>query len=189
MIKQDIVNYFRNSCFRQMQSGAYSTNITRFNWELLIRLDYEEYERVGRQPIEDFDIQKYIPPFQRTNDKWTRDMQIKFIENILKGVTSTIILCEVEGNENAIILDGQQRLTALKAFLCNEFPILGKFYYKDIKEEIKMVSANIYYRVIVAKDKAEMIQFYIDMNENITHSKEDIDKAKRYLEAIKRGGF
>ena len=187
MIKREVINYFRNSCFRQMQSGAYATSITRFNQDMLGRLDYEEYERVGRQPIEDFDIQKYIPPFQRSNDKWTRDMQIKFVENVLKGVTSTIILCEVDGGENAVILDGQQRLTALKAFLCNEFPILGKFYYKDIEEEIKMVSANIRYRVIVAKDKAEMVQFYIDMNENITHSKEDIDKAKRYLKALKEG--
>jgi len=187
MIKREVINYFQNSCFRRMQSMSTTIRLTRFNMELLFRLDYEEYEKNPRQPIENFDIQKYIPPFQRSNDKWTRDMQIKFVENVLKGVTSTIILCEVDGDENAIILDGQQRLTALKAFLCNEFPILGKFYYRDIKEEIKMVSANIRYRVIVAKDKAEMVQFYIDMNENITHSKEDIDKAKRYLKALKEG--
>ena len=187
MNKQNLVNYFRNSCFRQMQSSPTSTRLTRFNWELLVRLDIEEYERNSRQPIEDFDIQKYVPPFQRSNDKWTRDMQIKFVENVLKGVTSTIILCEVKGELNAVILDGQQRLTALKAFLCNEFPILGKFYYRDIEEEVKHIASNIHYRVITAESEKEMVQFYIDMNENITHSKEDIDKAKRYLEKLEIG--
>ena len=40
----------------------------------------------------------------------------------------------------------------------------------------KIISLNDF------KNEKEMVQFYIDMNENITHSNEDIDKAKKYAE-------
>ena len=189
-MNNDLIKEFRNSCFNQMSSLPASMRFQGVHQELLVYLDYQLSEKVGYVfPIEDFEIPKYIPPYQRSNDKWTMEMKVKFIENVLRGVKTNIIICSYGDNEDAIILDGQQRLTAIKEFLTNKFPILdGKYFYKDIKEEVKRLAVTIGFYALNAKDEEEAVKFYIDMNENITHSKEDIIKAKKYLRTLKKKG-
>ena len=37
-------------------------------------------------------LNRATPAFQRSNDKWTKEMQVKFIESILNGLYTTIKL-------------------------------------------------------------------------------------------------
>jgi len=125
---------------------------------------------------------EFVPNFQRDNDKWTKKMQVSFVENFLMGFESSIFLFYAGEQEfpKWEILDGLQRLTALSLFLDNKLKILGRYYYNDIKTEINdMVQLQIrLYRFDTEKDA---VNFYISMNENISHSKKDIKKAKDYL--------
>lgn len=189
-LNNKLVQVFRNSCFRQMTNPS-SMRFQRFNQEMLTYVDYEKADELDskniRQNIEDFNIQDYVPEYQRGPDKWSLDMKQKFIINTLKGVKTTIILCRHSESENAVILDGQQRLTALKGFLTNEFSInidSEDYFYRDIIEEVKQMAVYVGMSIITAKDEKEEVQFYIDMNENITHSKEDIQIAKDYLKCL-----
>ena len=74
------------------------------------------------------------PEFQRDNDKWNIDRKIKFIENIMSGCPSDIILFTVNNDmlSNCGIMDGQQRLTALNDWFCNKFAIYGDIFYSQL---------------------------------------------------------
>jgi len=182
----NLENYLNSSPFSQMDMPT-TARLKHFGDTLLHFLDYEKSSSLkGRLPNQDFNIQDYIPKFQRGNDKWSLDMKQKFILNILKGMRSSIILCRIGGEySDAIILDGQQRLTAIKGFMTNQYPVIIKdkeYYYKDIENLYHTKTASIAFYIINAKDLKEACRFYIDMNENITHSKEDIEIAYKFLE-------
>ncbi len=130
-------------------------------------------------------LNKITPKFQRDNNKWTRDMQIKFIENLIMGATSTIMLGSLTGEKSeCILLDGLQRVTAIFDFMDNKFEVFENLKYNEENNLIFSCINNLLLRIYNFKNEKEMVQFYIDMNENITHSNEDIDKAKKYLKTL-----
>jgi hypothetical protein len=164
-----------------------SMAFTRPQNDLLLWLDSSNNDR-KKCGIEDFDIDKYLPPYQRNGDKWTIEMKRNFILNTLKGYKTNIILAtNPDRDDKYIILDGQQRLRAIREFLTNklEIDILGgKYLYADIKDEVKKINVYLGYYTLMLDSEIEEVKLYIDMNENITHSKSDIDRAKKYLKAI-----
>lgn len=135
-------------------------------------------------------LKTMVPEFQRGNDKWTKEMQISFVENIILGVSSTITLAYTTDGDKSrigikrdcIILDGLQRFTALSAWIDGEFPIFDDIYYsKELIEKIEFAIYGLKLRIYMFENKKEMIEFYIKINENITHSPDDIKKAKKIL--------
>lgn len=148
-----------------------------------IKLTSEELQNISNK---DF-FEKIIPEFQRSNDKWTKQMKIKFVENILSGIGTSFLLGNI-GNKgvhyNCMLIDGQQRVTALVEWMNGNFPVFNDIYYS---KELDSFLANIYEvktKIYTFENEKEMVKFYISMNENITHSKEDIKKAKDYLEKL-----
>lgn len=136
-------------------------------------------------------LELIIPKFQRDNQKWTKDMQIKFVENVVKGIETTIILGTFHktNKKDCKLVDGQQRMIAIIAYLNNEFPIFDDVYATS-DGALKYLSAfstnmNLNVRIYSFNNESEMVKFYIEMNENFTHSKEDIKKAKDYLITLK----
>jgi uncharacterized protein with ParB-like and HNH nuclease domain len=130
----------------------------------------------------------FIPKFQRDNDKWTKKMQISFVENFLMGYKSSIYLFFVGEEEfpKWKILDGLQRLTALSLFISNELKVFGEYYYDDVKLNIDDI-VQLELRMYRFKTEQEAVEFYISMNENISHSRKDIKRAKDYLASIVQG--
>jgi hypothetical protein len=126
------------------------------------------------------DILKYgVPNFQRDNNKWTENMQIKFVENIIKGFVSKIQLFELKNNSKSQILDGYQRITALSSFIEGKFKVFNNsISFSDIENTIlKGINKNIIIEIFKFDNLNDVIDFYVEMNENITHSPEDIKKA------------
>ena len=125
-----------------------------------------------------------VPEFQRSNDKWSRNMQISFVENVIKGYNSKIQLYTL--NQSVLvdckILDGLQRTTSLTKFIDGEFNIFNdEVSFNDIKDNIlRGLNVNIGLEIFSFKDQNEAIDFYVEMNENITHSAEDINKALKF---------
>ena len=83
----------------------------------------------------------YAPYYQR-NFVWDMKDQIEFIETILLGYPCPEIFIaegkrDLERNIKYIhVIDGQQRLTTIKRFINNEFPVKEK-YYKELSDEEK----------------------------------------------------
>lgn len=129
-----------------------------------------------------------VPAFQRDNDKWTQAMQTKFLENILMGYRTTIMLYElVPATRYAVygkcfILDGLQRITAIYEFMKGRLTPFGMTYDQLCESKILLRIGNtVVVRIYAFSTEIEAIEFYISMNENITHSAADILKARNIL--------
>ena len=143
-------------------------------------------------PINSDTLQTVVPYFQRKCTHWTESMQASFVENIIKGCHTEILLFNI-GEEECLagfgnrVLDGQHRLMALLKFLDNKLPIFGGNLLSDLENEPIMWRgmSKIAFTVFNFDTEEDAIQFYIEMNENITHSPEDIQKARTILNNLK----
>lgn len=70
------------------------------------------------------------PPFQR-GDIWDRPRQQRLVDTILRGwyIPAVHIVVDSQGREE--VLDGQQRLTAIAAFVDNQFVVDGSIPPRD----------------------------------------------------------
>lgn len=183
-----LINSCRESCFNK-QSYSVNVRLKDFPLSLSLHTDYDginkEYTTNENFSISDIDFDKFLlnmtPQFQRANNKWNKKMKIKFIENICKGVKTEILLFQFKEEDDAQIIDGLQRTTALLDFFQNKIKIFGEFYYKDLKNDLNKFNTNIHIKRYLFKTWEEVGRFYIDINENITHSKADIQKAKDWF--------
>lgn len=136
--------------------------------------------------------EKFSPKFQRCNDKWSKQRKKLFIQNIIKGFKSEILLYTTEDEYKKRgyfsgylkILDGLQRATAIYDFHKGKVKPFG-LTLKELKDNrVIGMCTTISFRVLVFKTEIEAVEFYIDMNKGISHSKADIVKAEKYLEIL-----
>lgn len=81
-------------------------------------------------------------PFYQRDLVWTNEQQVTYLEALFteKAVIrpTFILLSPAEEEESGFyyeVLDGKQRLSAIVSFIENEFPIFGKYYFKDLSIE------------------------------------------------------
>jgi len=167
---------------------------TRFaNYSVHIGWDYIE-ESLSRYKTEyglDMD-----PDFQRAH-VWSEFKQRRYIEFVLKGGKSSQDIhlnCIGWGSSSMphsmVLVDGKQRIEAVRKFLRNELAILGKktsegysgYYYKDFTDKLRFTTANFYFHINDLDTRKEVLQWYIDLNAGgVAHTKEEIDKVKELL--------
>lgn len=128
----------------------------------------------------------FVAPFQRSSDNWTDEMQSKFVENIILGCSTKIILYTLfdsDVHEGCLILDGQHRVLSILNFIENKIKAFG--FTCDELMANKIITRNtidsITIEIVKFNNENEAIEFYINMNENITHTPDDIAKAKTFL--------
>lgn len=122
------------------------------------------------------------PEFQRSADKWTNQQQVSFVQNILKGYKTEIILFRFCEDEDAKILDGLQRLTAIRKFFEGDVKPFGVSYFDfniDLINHLR--SLYISTKIITFNKWYEVGEFYVEINEGITHSDKDIQKCKDWF--------
>ena len=64
------------------------------------------------------------PVFQR-NQVWDRSRKSKFVESILLNIPIPNLFFAEDDDKSKVVVDGQQRLLALKEFVENSFPLVG----------------------------------------------------------------
>ena len=177
MLIGDLIKETRNSSFN-MTNYEVTIPFHRFIQSISLHTNYETCDDI---PSDNYIwLKSCTPDFQRDNNKWNLKMKQKFIENVLKGANTEILLFKLNDEMDAKIIDGLQRTTAIIDFFENKFSVFG-YLYKDLKKELSKFSTHIYIKIYTFRTMNEVGRFYIDMNENITHSSEDIQKCIDYF--------
>jgi hypothetical protein len=74
----------------------------------------------------------FIPHFQRRY-VWTDPQASRLIESLIIQCPVPVIYLNQESDETLSVIDGNQRLTSIKRFLQNEFPLKGLTAYPDLE--------------------------------------------------------
>lgn len=132
------------------------------------------------------------PDFQRGH-VWTEDKQIAYVEFCIKGGTSSRELLFNMPNWGGsyigemVIVDGKQRLEAVRKFLRNELPIFNGHYLNDFEPRL-LKRSDCYFLMSVnnLKTRKELLQWYLDLNSGgVIHTSEEIEKVKNLLKEEK----
>ena len=153
-----------------------------------IHMPWEQLPFMLSEWINDYKC-NFNPDFQRGH-VWTREDQIKYIEYKLKGGigANEIFFNDPSWNDqkeiqDMVLVDGLQRVTAVLAFLWNEFPVFGG-YYKDYTDGLRRTEYRFVVHVNDLKTRKEVLRWYIDMNScGIAHSSTELDRVRSLIEA------
>ncbi len=108
------------------------------------------------------------PDFQREH-VWTKKQQERYIEFILRGGTSSRDIywncAGWMGNYKGpmYLVDGKQRLQAARLFMANKLKVFGN-YMKDFEGNFPLIQYDFVFHVNNLETKAEVIQWYLDLN-------------------------
>jgi uncharacterized protein with ParB-like and HNH nuclease domain len=129
------------------------------------------------------------PDFQRAH-VWTTEQQRRYVEYILKGGKSgrdIYFNCSswmTNFNTPIYLVDGLQRVTAVRKFLNDELMIFNR-YKSEIDGRVPP-SAEFIVKINNLKTEKEMLQWYIDLNAGGTqHTDDEIEKVRIMLENVK----
>lgn len=107
------------------------------------------------------------PDFQR-NEVWSRAAQIMLIDTILKGIPIPKIYIESiirDGNTYRIVIDGQQRLTAILKFVNNQL---------QLKKPYSGEYENMRFGDLPSEVQNQILRYRIDINEIFNPTDEEI---------------
>jgi uncharacterized protein with ParB-like and HNH nuclease domain len=109
------------------------------------------------------------PDFQREH-VWTKEQQIAYLEYRLKGGRSGDTIYFNRYKNNFLLVDGLQRLSAIKAFFDNEIPVFGCLC-KDFEDDLKRTESNCNFTLIYNNLKKSLIKllhrvFLLYLNRN-----------------------
>lgn len=132
------------------------------------------------------------PDFQRGH-VWNERQQIAFVEFFLRGgATSRIIYFNSPwfasaGKQGAygdmVIVDGLQRLTALRRFLADEIPAFGATL-SEYEDTLHFANAkhNLQFAINGLQTRAEVLQWYLEFNTGgVVHTPEEIQRVRNLL--------
>ena len=130
------------------------------------------------------------PDFQRGH-VWSREQQIAYVEHCLRGGRSTSMLhwnChdwnECTGKYPITLVDGKQRLTAVRDFMNNEFPAFGT-RYGEFNGRMRAVGGGASFRFHIndLATRTDMLKWYLELNAGgVVHTNEELDKVREMLE-------
>ena len=127
--------------------------------------------------------------FQRGH-VWVSPQQIKYVEFLLRGGQSSRLLyfnCVGWMDDYKgpfVLVDGKQRLTAVLRFLRNEIPVFGHLRSEFEGHFPSLVSLR--FNINTLKTRAEVLQWYLDLNEGgVVHSQFELDRVRELLAAEK----
>lgn len=134
-----------------------------------------------------------LPRFQRGH-VWTEAQQVAYVANMLHGceVARTIIFNHSRWDELPIqppkgmmvIVDGLQRLEAVRKFMRNDLAVFG-MQYAEFKGSLRMQYARFRIRITKLATEAAVIRFYLALNAGGTpHTDEEIARVRELLSTV-----
>lgn len=164
--------------------------ITQASYKVNISIRY--LEKQLQEYIENYGLE-LTPNFQRAH-VWTEEQQTSYLEWILRGGKSGLeILFNCPGWSTLYtgkmqLVDGLQRITAVRKFLNNEIPAFGTLY-KDYEDSPRAFLIGFVFHVNDLETEEEVLQWYLDINSGGTpHTEEELEKVRKMLEEEKENG-
>lgn len=153
-------------------------------YEVDVGWDYLEHHIKGAVEEDGLILE---PDFQRAH-VWTRAQQVAYVEYQLQGgEVGRYITFNAPGWGRQIeigkyeIVDGKQRLEAVRAFLRDEFPVFGHLR-SEYEGRMRHTSASFKWRVCCLETRSEVLRLYLNINAGGTpHTKAELDKVRRML--------
>lgn len=108
------------------------------------------------------------PDFQRVH-VWTDVQRARYIEYILRGGQSSREIYFNQADwmtafqEPMYLVDGKQRLFAVRSFLRDEVSVFGGYVFSNFEGRLPF-TANFSFNVSTLATKAEVVQWYLDLN-------------------------
>lgn len=130
------------------------------------------------------------PDFQRAH-VWTKEQQIAYIEYCLQGgeLSRTIIFnctfwhsLDPKPGDSFDIIDGKQRMEAVRKFLRDEIPVFGDNVYSKMGR-LRYIDGRFKIRICSLKTRADVLSFYLSLNSGGTqHTPSEIERVRKLLE-------
>lgn len=165
------------------------------------------YEDIPRFPVAHYEIDvpwRYLedhiaielpngldldPDCQRDH-VWTGDQQRAYVEYVLQGgevARQLIFNCPAwpSGDRGYVLVDGKQRLEAVRRFLRDDLEVFGGHRRSDIKGSLHPLIASFRCRVVSLSTKAEVLRLYLNINAGGTpHTQEELERVRRMLSEL-----
>lgn len=129
------------------------------------------------------------PRFQRGH-VWTEAQQVAYVESMLQGfeISRNILFNHptwnsIEGSieKPMVIVDGLQRLEAVRRFLRDDLRVFGR-KRSEFSGRLRMSDARFKIRILSLPTEAAVIRLYLAMNAGGTpHSPDEIERVRRLL--------
>ncbi len=115
----------------------------------------------------EYDFLELQPPYQR-REVWSKTARIMLIDTILREIPmpKIFLACSVKnGKTYRVVIDGQQRISAIIAFVRNEF---------SLDEPYVGIEKGKYFRDLDQDTKNKILSYPIDFNEAYNISEEEV---------------
>lgn len=127
-------------------------------------LGLSRYEARGDGEVMGFKL----PPFQRPA-VWSEAQQIRFLESAWLGFSlGEVVITQTSDKElDGLLIDGQQRLTALRDYLADAFPVFGLRWSELDEQDRRQFSMTVAIGVVwLSRDLnwGMLRELYIRMN-------------------------
>lgn len=133
------------------------------------------------------------PDYQRGH-VWSRDQQREYVEYVLQGgeaARNIYFAADREDYLNASwnLVDGLQRMTAVREFLALKFGVFADEahpdgHYANAISDLRRLHYSFRIKVIVLKSRADELRLYLSINTKGTpHASEEIARVRALLEA------
>lgn len=138
--------------------------------------------------LEQFSPVDLDPDFQRGH-VWDESKQRAYVEFVLRGGRSSrVIYFNAPGwngrgpSGTMQLVDGKQRLEAVRQFISNALPIFGGSMFSDFTDRIRLVNHDFIFCVNDLATRREVLQWYLDLNTGgVVHTSKEIKKVKALL--------
>jgi hypothetical protein len=152
------------------------------NYRINVGLDYIE-DWINRERSElklDLD-----PDFQRSH-VWTEKQQERFVEFMLRGgkgcneLRFNCVGWMTSFDGPFVLVDGKQRLEAVRKFLRDELKVFGQYCSEFGK--LRLADCDFIIMINELKTRKEVLQWYLDINTGgVVHTEEEIIKVQELL--------
>lgn len=163
-----------------------------------VNIEWAYLEEAIANYIKDYGL-NLDPDFQRAH-VWDEEKQAKYVEYCLRGGHSgkDLYFNCIGWNETPgeyVIVDGKQRLEAVRKFMRNELEIFHDssflknkkpIKFEDFSDRPRLIKSNFSWHINDLKDRKAVLQWYLDLNEGgVVHTSEELNKVKKLLKAEK----
>jgi hypothetical protein len=175
---------------RPMRGSAYAIEIHVNGLERALA----DYDKDMRAQGGTFEVN---PDFQRGH-VWSQEKQVAYVESLMRGTAPVNILFNCAGwlsslSRNAVkgdlglndmvCVDGLQRLTAVRAFLADDFTIFGGHTAESLKGgPFDVRRKHLRFTIYDFKTRVDLLQFYIDLNSGgVVHTEAELARVRSLL--------